>query len=191
MTRTKARIIKRRTKALVDKYEVGQDFSSSDTKLFTYLLVMYDMSYEDPGLMITKVSKVRGKMNEVTVEVTYSDGTTDIVGYKKIGVCSRSSAEQIYKHNLINAMRIAVKPTTHIPGYHGHHAGRTFHDLSSTYLEHCPAPQNILFESSGLSFELRDSEWKQNWIEYHNDNADIQYLTPEEHKKIHHGGKVI
>jgi len=184
---SRSAVIKRKVLSIISKYGMDESFKERDRKVFEYLLVMYDMGYQDVGKEITNIKRVYGPIHhEKTIEATYSDGTTDIVGFRQIGVKPRRTKEQEFKYNLLLAMRMLICPV-HVAGKVAHHAGRTFKDLSESYLKDNMPSKDILVPCNGNSYALRDCEWTQNWFEYHADNADIVYLTPEEHKEAHHG----
>ena len=148
------------------------------------------------------VVKNSGNCNTNCHYLVFSNGeTTDI----------SKDGRRTHYVDVCKAMRKAIQPTLMELGksvkfpfvcpitnklvYDGvvmHHTGKSFEEISYEFIEQ-NGGVDALFEyilptiDNSTETEFKDCELKQRWIDYHNDNAVIMFVSTEGHKQIHFG----
>ena len=178
--------VKNRVKEIYERTEVGP-LAAEDAEYMLSVMHLHNRAeHKFAGKEIVDVYMGRGRFQKCFY-VQFNDGSYDSVSYHAIGKVSRgtTSHEKILH---IQACRRALN-IPKVPGKVAHHVHLTFHELYREFVTKNGFCRVIELPEGGG--KLDDPHWEVEWIEFHNDLAEIQYLTPEEHKKIHHGGKVI
>jgi len=175
--------VKTRVKEIYTRTEVGP-LAIEDAEYMLSVMHLHNRAeHKFAGKKIVDVYMGRGKF-EKCFFVKFEDGSYDSVSYHAIGKVSRGTTvhEKILH---IQACRSALN-IPKVPGKVAHHADMSFHELYNYFVNRYGMCRVVELPDGGA--KLDDPHWEVEWIEYHTDLAVIQYVTPEEHKKIHHGG---